>query len=85
VSLDWEDYEGDETLCDRENGVVTLATFFILLSQQGKGYGSVVMRQVEQMAVEVGAKEITLNTVVRSLDLVSLDCLPNIELTRSHP
>ncbi|BGO96541.1 hypothetical protein RTBOTA2_000439 [Rhodotorula toruloides] len=63
VSLDWEDYEDDDTLCDRENGVITLATFFILLSQQGKGYGSVVMKQTEQMAVKVGAKEITLNTV----------------------
>ncbi|BGO92766.1 hypothetical protein NBRC10512v2_005052 [Rhodotorula toruloides] len=63
ISLDWEDYEGDTTLCDREKGIITLATFFILLSQQGKGYGSVVMKQTEQMAVEVGAKEITLNTV----------------------
>lgn len=43
VSVDWEDYDPNEaTLCDRANGVCTLASFFILVSQQGKGLGSCV-------------------------------------------
>jgi hypothetical protein len=39
ASLDWEDYSGDGTLANREEGVVTIATFYILGSQQGLGLG----------------------------------------------
>ncbi|KPV78242.1 uncharacterized protein RHOBADRAFT_64361 [Rhodotorula graminis WP1] len=65
VSVDWEDYDPNETtLCDRENGVCTLASFFILLSQQGKGLGSLVMKEMELKAKhELGARSITLNTI----------------------
>jgi len=65
VSVDWEDYDPNEaTLCDRANGVCTLASFFILVSQQGKGLGSLVMKEMEAMAVvDLDAKAITLNTV----------------------
>ncbi|BGP36499.1 hypothetical protein JCM10450v2_000397 [Rhodotorula kratochvilovae] len=65
VSLDWEDYDPNEdTLCDRAKGVCTLATFFILLSAQGKGTGSLVMKEMETMAVrDLKATAITLNTV----------------------
>ncbi|GJN92242.1 hypothetical protein Rhopal_005272-T1 [Rhodotorula paludigena] len=64
VSLDWEDSDNDESLCDREAGKVTLATFFLLLSQQGKGYGSTVMKEMEEMAKrDLSATSITLNTV----------------------
>ncbi|GAA6006655.1 hypothetical protein JCM10207_005007 [Rhodosporidiobolus poonsookiae] len=65
VSMDWEDYAGDESLCDREKGIITLATFFILKSQQGKRLGSVVMKEMEALAAgpELNATVITLNTV----------------------
>ncbi|GAA6056759.1 hypothetical protein JCM3770_006118 [Rhodotorula araucariae] len=65
VSIDWEDYDPEEdTLCDRAKGVCTLASFFILLSEQGKGLGSLVMNEMEAMAVrDLAATAITLNTV----------------------
>ncbi|GAA5856315.1 hypothetical protein JCM8547_000865 [Rhodosporidiobolus lusitaniae] len=65
VALDWEDYAGEPSLANKDEGVCTIATFFILLSQQGKGLGKVVMREMEKLAVspELNAKVITLNTV----------------------
>jgi hypothetical protein len=33
VSLDWEDYGGDDSLTSREEAMVTIATFFVLHSQ----------------------------------------------------
>lgn len=63
ASLDWEDYDGDKSLADREQGVITIATFYILGSQQGLGLGNAVMTGLEEMARELGAKEVTLNTL----------------------
>ncbi|GAA6064027.1 hypothetical protein JCM10212_004259 [Sporobolomyces blumeae] len=63
VSLDWEDYEGDESLAKRDEGICTIASFYILASQQGTGLGSVVMRELEEQARESGGKTITLNTL----------------------
>lgn len=39
VSLDWEDYLGEVELADRSKGILTLASFFILVSMQGSGLG----------------------------------------------
>ncbi|GAA5842426.1 hypothetical protein JCM5353_006769 [Sporobolomyces roseus] len=63
ASLDWEDYDGDESLANKEKGICTIATFYILPSQQGLGLGNVVMKGLEEKALEAGAKEITLNTL----------------------
>ncbi|GAA5923472.1 uncharacterized protein JCM15063_003659 [Sporobolomyces koalae] len=63
VSLDWEDYDGDESLGNKDEGICSLAAFYILGSQQGLGLGNIVMRELETKAVEIGAKEITLNTL----------------------
>ncbi|GAA5974900.1 hypothetical protein JCM21900_002944 [Sporobolomyces salmonicolor] len=63
VSLDWEDYQHDDSLANRDEGVCTLASFYILASQQGLGLGTVVMKELEALAVKLGARAITLNTV----------------------
>jgi hypothetical protein len=42
VSLDWEDYGGEDELADKAKGICTLATFFILGSLQGGGLGKYV-------------------------------------------
>ncbi|GAA5996813.1 hypothetical protein JCM5350_007113 [Sporobolomyces pararoseus] len=63
ASLDWEDYDGDESLADKANGVITIATFYILGSQQGLGLGNMVMRLLEEKAISLGAREVTLNTL----------------------
>ncbi|GAA6032007.1 hypothetical protein JCM8097_003385 [Rhodosporidiobolus ruineniae] len=64
VAVDWEDYDGEPTLASKDDRVCTLATFFILKSQQGKGLGSFVMKEMERQAVsELNARAITLNTV----------------------
>ncbi|GAA5969143.1 hypothetical protein JCM11641_007483 [Rhodosporidiobolus odoratus] len=65
VALDWEDAKGEESLASKEKGVITLATFFILASQQGKGLGTAVMQEMETLAAspELGARAITLNTL----------------------
>ncbi|GAA5929448.1 uncharacterized protein JCM15063_004152 [Sporobolomyces koalae] len=63
ASLDWEDYDGDASLASKELGICTIATFYILASQQGLGLGNLVMKALEEKAVELGAKEITLNTL----------------------
>ncbi|GAA5835006.1 hypothetical protein JCM3766R1_002068 [Sporobolomyces carnicolor] len=63
ASLDWEDYERDASLADRENGVITIATFYILNSQQGLGLGNVVMKALERKAIQQGARQVTLNTL----------------------
>ncbi|GAA5981436.1 hypothetical protein JCM10908_004108 [Rhodotorula pacifica] len=65
VSLDWEDYEGEIELADKERGILTLATFFILGSLQGSGLGNLVMREMEKMAAspELDASVLTLNTL----------------------
>ncbi|GAA6012728.1 hypothetical protein JCM10207_005339 [Rhodosporidiobolus poonsookiae] len=64
VSLDWEDYAGDTSLCDREKGIITLASFFILKSQQGRRLGSTVMKELEELAAgpELRATVVTLDT-----------------------
>ncbi|KAM0755685.1 hypothetical protein T439DRAFT_320392 [Meredithblackwellia eburnea MCA 4105] len=64
ISLDWIDYDGDETLANREEKKVTLATFYILKAAQGRGVGRSAMDAVEELAVspEFAAKVITLNT-----------------------
>ncbi|GAA5844728.1 hypothetical protein JCM11251_007360 [Rhodosporidiobolus azoricus] len=64
VAIDWEDYYGDTSLADKEAKVVTLATFFIMPSQQGKKLGSVVMQEMEALAVkDLDAVAITLSTI----------------------
>ncbi|GAA5886613.1 hypothetical protein JCM16303_001387 [Sporobolomyces ruberrimus] len=63
ASLDWEDYDGDETLANREEGIITIATFYILGSQQGLGLGTIVMKALEQKALSLGAHTVTLNTL----------------------
>ncbi|GAA5897441.1 hypothetical protein JCM6882_001887 [Rhodosporidiobolus microsporus] len=64
VAVDWVDYFGDESLASKEAGVVTLATFFILPSQQGKGLGSIVTHEMEKLAAtELNAKAMTLSTI----------------------
>ncbi|CEQ38704.1 SPOSA6832_00149, partial [Sporobolomyces salmonicolor] len=60
---DWEDYQHDDSLANRDEGVCTLASFYILASQQGLGLGTVVMKELEALAVKLGARAITLNTV----------------------
>jgi hypothetical protein len=68
ISLDWVDGEGDKTLADRKEGRMTLSTFYILQSQQGKGLGRIVMDEVEHIIQlpPYNAKEITLNTLSAS-------------------
>lgn len=63
ASLDWEDYDGDQSLADRETGTITIATFYILASQQGLGLGNIVMKALERKAVTLGARQVTLNTL----------------------
>ncbi|KWU46931.1 hypothetical protein RHOSPDRAFT_31754 [Rhodotorula sp. JG-1b] len=65
VSLDWEDYGGEDELADKAKRICTLATFFILGSLQGGGLGNLVMREMEQMAAgpELDASVLTLNTL----------------------
>ncbi|GAA5899233.1 GNAT family N-acetyltransferase [Sporobolomyces salmoneus] len=63
ASLDWEDYEGDESLANRAEGVITIATFYILASQQGLGLGNIVMKALEAKAISLGATQVTLNTL----------------------
>ncbi|KAL8286304.1 hypothetical protein RQP46_004792 [Phenoliferia psychrophenolica] len=66
ISLDYTDYMGDQTLANREEGRVTLASFFILTSQQGRGLGNAAMDEVEYLAASppFEAKTITLNTML---------------------
>lgn len=66
IALDREDYcdPPNKDLASKETGVVTLATFFILKSQQGRGLGSAAMDLVEEEAKALGAPWITLNTSV---------------------
>ncbi|GAA5885490.1 hypothetical protein JCM3774_003368, partial [Rhodotorula dairenensis] len=65
VSLDWEDYLGEVELADRSRGILTLASFFILVSMQGGGLGNLVMHEMETMAAgpELDASVLTLNTL----------------------
>ncbi|SGY35118.1 BQ5605_C002g01728 [Microbotryum silenes-dioicae] len=65
ASLDWEDMLNDETLASKKLGNITFTSFFLLLSQQGLGLGSLVMDLLEAMAKtpEYGAKYITLTTL----------------------
>ncbi|SCV68406.1 BQ2448_527 [Microbotryum intermedium] len=62
---DWEDMLDDETLASKKLGYITFTSFFLLLSQQGLGLGSLVMDLLEAMArtPEYGAKYITLTTL----------------------
>lgn len=64
IALDREDFYDppNRDLASRESGVVTLATFFILKSQQGRGLGNAAMDLVEAEARALGAPAITLNT-----------------------
>jgi len=64
IALDREDYldPPNKLLASRETGIMTLATFFILKSQQGRGLGNRAMDLVEEEAKALGAPEITLNT-----------------------
>lgn len=61
---DYQDYKRDETLASREKGRMTIATFFILGSQQGKGYGSMAMNKIEAIAAAKphNAKTLTLTS-----------------------
>ncbi|KAM0755692.1 hypothetical protein T439DRAFT_320399 [Meredithblackwellia eburnea MCA 4105] len=65
ISLDWTDYRDDESLVSRAEGRCTLATFFILGSQQGRGLGNLAMDMLEYLASTppISAKTITLNTI----------------------
>ncbi|GAA6032009.1 hypothetical protein JCM8097_003386 [Rhodosporidiobolus ruineniae] len=63
IALDWEDYAGEPSLASKEDRVCTIATFFILKSQQGGGLGSAVVKERERRAVtELNARAMTLNT-----------------------
>jgi len=64
IALDREDFYDppNKLLADKATGIVTLATFFILKSQQGRGLGNAAMDLVEEEAKSLGAPEITLNT-----------------------
>lgn len=63
VSLDWEDFHSPPqlALADRAHSRMTLSTFFVLVSQQGKCFGGRVMDAAERLAGELGARELTLN------------------------
>ncbi|BGP12531.1 hypothetical protein JCM10213_007625 [Rhodosporidiobolus nylandii] len=64
VALDWVDHDGDESLADKDAGIIHLATFFVLKSQQGKGLGTIVMQEMEARAAkDLGAKVMTLTTI----------------------
>ncbi|ORY69300.1 hypothetical protein BCR35DRAFT_308103 [Leucosporidium creatinivorum] len=65
VSLDWYDDAGEKELASKDDGIVTISTFFILKSQQGRGLGNAVMDELEALAgtSTFGAKTITLNTL----------------------
>lgn len=67
VALDRGDFHHDapdERLGSKESGIVHLASFFILKSQQGRGLGNAIMTQVERAAKDLGAPEVTLTTSV---------------------
>ena len=65
VSIDWYDPLGDTTVANRELGTVRLSTFFILPSEQGKGYGNRVLALIEDMAARppLSARAIALDTL----------------------
>ncbi|ORY69269.1 hypothetical protein BCR35DRAFT_354630 [Leucosporidium creatinivorum] len=70
ASLDWVDeIDGvkELELADRERGIITFSTFFMLVSQHGLGLGNAVMDELERLAgpPAFGAKFITLNTMDR--------------------
>lgn len=73
---DWVDYKRDESLACRATGRVTVATFFILKSQQGKRYGRLAMDKIEAIASEEphNAKVLTLCSIpaVSNLFLICL-------------
>lgn len=64
ISLDWIDYKGDSSLASRENGLITIASFFLLKSQQGQRFGSACMEQLEDQArKDPAVKALTLNVM----------------------
>jgi GNAT superfamily N-acetyltransferase len=62
-ALDWSDYGDDTSLAAYIDRRITFATFFLLTSQTGQGLGNAVMDIAERLALNVGAKVITLNTL----------------------
>ncbi|KAK4698748.1 hypothetical protein P7C70_g7523, partial [Phenoliferia sp. Uapishka_3] len=66
ISLDWTDYMNDNSLANRDEGLLTLATFFILVSQHGRGLGNAAMDEAEALAASpvFAAKFLTLNTML---------------------
>ena len=64
ISMDWYDFKGDTSLASRENGIITIASFFLLKSQQGKRFGSACMDQLEEQArKDPRVKVLTLNVL----------------------
>ncbi|KAI5478555.1 hypothetical protein MNV49_004814 [Pseudohyphozyma bogoriensis] len=64
-----DDKHDDPMLANKDEGIVKIATFFILGSQQGKGLGNIVMDETERLAASppINAKRLTLTTVAGRL------------------
>lgn len=83
--MDWIDFKGDTTLASRENGFVTIASFFLLKSQQGQRFGSACMDQLEAQArKDPAVRALTLNVLYgkdaarrEMWDMLGVDFDPN--------